>query len=71
MTATNVKTVHPSSRRRESLRTGAIVNYIVLSSLFAARAAPEIDTDARGLRAAEGEVEVFVASPMSGRDTRD
>ena len=71
MTATNVKTVRPSSRARESLWNGALVIYFVLSLLFAARAAADMGTDARELRAAGGEVEVLVASPMSGRDTRD
>lgn len=69
MTATNVKTVHLSSRARESLWNGVMVIYFVLSLLFAARAATEIDTDARDLCAGEGEVEVFVASAMPGRDT--
>ena len=71
MTATNVKTVHPSSRARESLWNGVMVIYFVLSLLFAARAAADMDTDARELRAAGGEVEVFLVVPMSRGDTRD
>ncbi len=69
MTASNVKTVHLSSRARESLWNGVMVIYFVLSLLFAARAAADVDTDARELSAAGGEVEVFVASAMPGRDT--
>ena len=65
MSATNDRTPHQSSKSRESLWNGAMLIYFVLSLLFAARAAADIDTQARELRG--GAVAESVASSVHGR----
>ena len=67
MSATNDRTPHQSSKSRESLWNGAMLIYFVLSLLFAARAAADIDTQARELRGGEGAVAESVASSVHGR----